>query len=816
MANIQTTMSLTDRVTGTLNRIYATMERVKNAGSGIDKAMKAQESAMKKAGDSGQYFVNKAGRVVDINGRFVSSATLAAAGLKKEELALRDLGNASNTASKKLGKLNSAKGMMKGALVSAAIALAGVVAKKAIDMSDEYANMHARLDMIRDSTQTTEELQKSIYTSAQRTGSAYTTMANGVAKMRMQAGDVFQNNGETIAFLETMNKSFVVGGASIEEQKSAMLQLTQAMASGKLQGDELRSLAETSPALIQAIANKLGVSRSEVKKLGADGKITADIVKTAMLEASDTIDKQFRNMPLTWGRAWQNFLNFVTKALEPISIKINQIVNSSAFQQFAQIVATVLQYVVQAAIFAMDMIGAVWNMLAPIAQFVADNWSVIQPIVIAVAIAIGTYIVAMNAASIVTNLFSIATNVAKAAMAGFNAVMAMNPIMLIVMAVIILIGLFYALVAWFNNLTGAAVSATGIIIGAIFYLGMTIWNILLIIVNVAIWVINMMLQGVFWYVNTAIAFWMFLYQAILTILIGILDFIDWFVTGAVNLWNEMSFQVQSAWYDIAQGGKSMAVAIAGFVDSMVNSVISAVEGMINSVLSGFNSMIGFLNGLGLNISAVGSVSLGRTNFAGDVAGAIDSMQKPVKKTFEGLHLADGLKQHKASLETPHLDTPQLGYLELGDRMGAFNKGYEIGQGIDKAVGGFFKGAGDANGAGNNFLGDQGKTPYELSPASSAPGQGDGGKGVGGHNPTGGKLDKVGKIEDEIKLDDEYIKLIKDVATMKWQQNFITLKPEIVTNIDSINNAGQYANVLDDLNATIVDALNNGADGLMAY
>lgn len=813
MANIQTTMSLTDRVTGTLNKIYATMERVKNAGSGIDKAMKAQESAMKKAGDSGQYFVNKAGRVIDINGRFISSSTLAAAGLKKEELALRDLGNASNHASNKLSKLGSLKGLLKTALASIAVVK---TAKQAINMSDEYADMHARLDMIRDGTQTTEQLQKSIYTSAQRTGSAYTTMANGVAKMRMQAGDVFQNNGETIAFLETMNKSFVVGGASIEEQKSAMLQLTQAMVSGKLQGDELRSLAETSPALIQAIANKLGVSRGEVKKLGADGKITADIVKTAMLEASDTIDKQFRNMPLTWGRAWQNFLNFVTKALEPISIKINQIVNSSAFQQFAQIVATVLQYVVQAVIFAMDMIGAVWSMLAPIAQFVADNWSVIQPIVIAVAIAIGTYIVAMNAASIVTNLFSIVTNVAKAAMAGFNAVMAMNPIMLIVMAVIILIGLFYALVTWFNNLTGAALSATGIIMGAIFALGMIIWNILIGIVNVAIGIINMILQGVFFLVNTSIAFWMFLYQAILTILIGILDFIDWFVTGAINLWNEMVFFCQTAWYDIAQGGRGMAVAIAGFVDSMVNSVIGAVEGMINSVLGGFNKMIGFLNGFGLNLSAVGTVSLGRTNFAGDIANAIDSMEKPVKKTFEGLHLADGLKQHKASLSTPHLDAPQLGYLEFGSVGEAFNNGYKFGQGIDNAVGGFFKGAGDANGAGNNFLGDQGTTPYELSPASSVPEQGDGGKGGGGHNPTGGKLDKVGKIEDEIKLDDEYIKLIKDVATMKWQQNFITLKPEIVTNIDSINNAGQYANVLDDLNATIVDALNNGADGLMAY
>ena len=814
MANLQTTMSLTDRVTGTLNKIYATMERVKNAGSGLDKAMKAQESAMKKAGDSGQYFVNKAGRVIDINGRFISSSTLAAAGLKKEELALRDLGNASNTASKKLGKLNSAKGMMKGALVGAAIALAGVVAKKAIDMSDEYANMHARLDMIRDSTQTTEQLQKSIYTSAQRTGSAYTTMANGVAKMRMQAGDVFQNNGETIAFLETMNKSFVVGGASIEEQKSAMLQLTQAMASGKLQGDELRSLAETSPALIQAIANKLGVSRGEVKKLGADGKITADIVKTAMLDASEAIDQQFRNMPMTWGRAWQNFLNFVTKALEPISIKINQIVNSSAFQQFAQIVATVLQYVVQAVIFAMDMIGAVLNMLAPIAQFVIDNWSVIQPIIIAVAIAIGTYVVAMNAASIVTNLFSIATNVARAAMAGFNAVMAMNPIMLILMAVIIIICLFYALVAWFNNLTGAAVSATGIIMGAIFALGMIIWNVILGIINIIIWVINMVLQLVFGVANGIMMIGMGIYSFILTIIIGILQFIDWFITGAINLWNELTYNCQMAWYDIAQGGRGMAVAIAGFVDSMVNSVIGAVEGMINSVLGGFNKMIGFLNGFGLNLSAVGTVSLGRTNFAGDIANAIDSMEKPVKKTFEGLHLADGLISHQANLKTPELEAPQLGYLEFGSVGGAFNNGYKFGQGIDKAVGGFFKGAGDANGAGNNFLGDQGTTPYELSPASSVPGQGDGGKG--GHNPTGGKLDKVGKIEDEIKLDDEYIKLIKDVATMKWQQNFITLKPEIVTNIDSINNAGQYANVLDDLNATIVDALNNGADGLMAY
>ena len=116
-------------------------------------------------------------------------------------------------------------------------------------------------------------------------------------------------------------------------------------------------------------------------------------------------------------------------------------------------------------------------------------------------------------------------------------------------------------------------------------------------------------------------------------------------------------------------------------------------------------------------------------------------------------------------------------------------------------------SGSPGDVGNSFLGDNGQTPYELSPANNA---GDNGKSA---NPKGGHLDRVGKIDDEVKLDSEFIKLVQDVATMRWQQNFITLKPEIVTNIDSINSDREYGNMLDDLNATIVDAINNGADGL---
>ena len=707
-----------------------------------------------------------------------------------------DLARASDVASQKMNKLNQAStgaNLIKGAITGATIAAAVATAKKAMSISDEYANMNARLNMINDGMQSTSELQKSIFTSAQRTGSAYTEMANGVAKMRMQAGDVFQNNGETIAFLETMNKSFVVGGASIEEQKSAMMQLTQAMASGKLQGDELRSLAETSPALIQAIATKLGVTRGEVKKLGADGKITADIVKTAMLEASEKIDEQFRNMPMTWGRAWQNFINYMTKAFEPLSIKINQIANSAEFQQFASMVASVIQIVINALIVLMNIIGAIWSKIAPLIKWIADNWSTIAPIVIAVAGAMFYYWLSVNAVSFAMKGLEIAMNLAKGAVSAFNAVLAMGPIGWVIMGIIILIGVIYAVVNAFNQWAGTSISATGIIIGSVFALGMTIWNILMWIFNIVILIINGILALVFGLVNMVIGFFFMLYQFIVMILAG-------------NLAFELVFQFQTAWYNIAQGGRNMAVAIGNFVSSMVNGVISLVEGMINGILSGINGMIGFLNGMGLNIGAVGTVTLGRVDFGNDIGNAIDSMEAPVKKTFEGLHLADGIVNHLESLsDAPSFQAPQIGSLGYGDVGGAFNTGYEIGKGVDKAVGDMFSGSpGDV---GNSFLGDNGQTPYELSPANNA---GDNGKSA---NPKGGHLDRVGKIDDEVKLDSEFIKLVQDVATMKWQQNFITLKPEIVTNIDSINSDREYGNMLDDLNATIVDAINNGADGL---
>ena len=511
-------------------------------------------------------------------------------------------------------------------------------------------------------------------------------------------------------------------------------------------------------------------------------------------------------MPMTWGRAWQNFINFATKAFEPLSIKINQIANSAEFQQFATMVASAIKIVINALIYLMDIIGAVWSKIAPVIKWIADNWSIIAPIVIAVAGAYMYYWVTANAVAIATNLatmafkgLSFALNIAKGAMAALNAVIAMGPIGWIIIGVMLLIGAIYALVAACNQFAGTAVSATGVIIGSVLYIVYQVQNAL-------IWLVNIILYAVTELINKIISFLFDLYKNILIVAVAILSVWDWVITTLVNLALELWYQFENAWYNIAQGGRNMAVAIGGFISNMVNGVITMVEGMINGILSGINGMIGFLNGLGLNIGAVGTVSLGRVDFASDIGNAIDSMKAPAKKAFDGLHLADGVVDKLASIgDKPRLTAPQLAYKDAG---GAFDTGYAIGKGIDKAVSGLFdfnlQSPGDV---GNSFLGDNGQTPYELSPANNA------GGAEKSPNPKGGHLDRVGKIDDEVKLDSEFIKLVQDVATMKWQQNFITLKPEIVTNIDSINSDREYGNMLDDLNATIVDAINNGADGL---
>lgn len=397
----------------------------------------------------------------------------------------------------------------------------------------------ARMNMINDGLQTTADLQDKIFASAQDSRTAYMETADVVAKLAQRAPDIWASNDETIAFANTLNKAFVVAGASQQEISSASLQLTQALGSGVLRGEELNAVFEAAPNIIMTIADYLGVGIGEIRGMAAEGKITADIVKNAMLSATDKINAQFNSMPMTWGQVWSNICNRALYATQPLLSAIN---------------------------------------------WMAQNWAVLEPIVAGVALALGGYIVVLgvyNAVQAVTNGLqavsaaraamkagadtagATATFLATAAQHGFNAALLACPLTWILIAIIAVIAIIYALVAAFNKASGASVSATGIIVGAFAVGAAAIGNIFIGAINmIIVWCVELY--------NLIAAFANFFANvfndpvgAIITLFVGLFDFIVGIVQSAAKLIDTVL-------------GTDMSGAIAGFremVDTKVQDIV---------------------------------------------------------------------------------------------------------------------------------------------------------------------------------------------------------------------------------------------------
>lgn len=259
-------------------------------------------------------------------------------------------------------------------------ALGGFMAvKKAIDLTDEYSNTVARLSLINDGLQTQKELQDQIYLSAQRSRGEYITTAQTVAKLGMMAGDAFGSTDEIVKFTELINKSFKVGGASKTEQSAGMYQLAQAMASGRLQGDEFRSISENAPMIGKALQQYLGVGAAELKEMSSQGLITADVIKGAMFGMGEEINTMFEKMPMTFADAGTQIKNHAIKAFEVVMEKLNEINNSDFMRTLVNVVTTGID------ILAVGFLG-----LANIVQFmtniIVQNWDLISAILIAAAL----------------------------------------------------------------------------------------------------------------------------------------------------------------------------------------------------------------------------------------------------------------------------------------------------------------------------------------------------------------------------------------------------------------------------------------------
>lgn len=381
-----------------------------------------------------------------------------------------------------------------------------------LGLSDQMISTTARLDMMNDGLQTTQELQDMIFLSAERSRGAYQATADAVSKLGLMAGNAFSSSKEIIAFMEQVNKQFVIAGTEASGIDAAMLQLTQAMGSGVLRGEEYNSILDQAPNIIQNIsryieengdvlaavagamdmeaADLAGNVQGHLKDIAGEGIISAEMVKAAMFYAAEETNAKFESMPMTFGQIWTSFENHALMAFQPVLERLNEIANSEGFQTFVNNAITGLSIV---AGIALDIFGY----LGAAAGVVADNWSWLSPIIYGVAAALAFYcgvmlvyntIAGISAAVTAAKAFagkihaaalameSGATFMATAAQYGFNAALLACPVTWIIIAIIALIAIIYAVVAAVNHFAGTSVSATGIIAGLFATLGAHIIN----------------------------------------------------------------------------------------------------------------------------------------------------------------------------------------------------------------------------------------------------------------------------------------------------------------------------------------------------
>lgn len=368
---------------------------------------------------------------------------------------------------------------------------------KALNISDELVQTTSRLNMMNDGVQTTAELVNMVYAAAQDARGSFSQMADVVARFGNNAKDAFSSSEEVVAFADLIQKQMTIAGASTQEAANAELQLSQALGSGVLRGDELNSIFEQAPNLIQNIADYLDVPIGKIREMAADGELSADVVKAAIFSAADDINSKFNEMPMTWGQIWQSMQNTALIAFQPVLQRLNDLANSEAFQTF-------IQGAIEAMATLANILLNVFDLAVSIGTFIGDNWSIIAPIVYGIVAALTAYIAISAIVAAINGVMAIAEGVKAAAQMmatgttfaetaaqqGLNAALMACPLTWIIMLILALIVVIFAVCNAIAKMTGIANSGFGVITGGVnvviqFFknLGLTVANIALGIGN---------------------------------------------------------------------------------------------------------------------------------------------------------------------------------------------------------------------------------------------------------------------------------------------------------------------------------------------
>lgn len=375
---------------------------------------------------------------------------------------------------------------------------------KALNISDELVQTTSRLNMMNDGVQTTAELVNMVYAAAQDARGSFSQMADVVARFGNNAKDAFSSSEEVVAFADLIQKQMTIAGASTQEAANAELQLSQALGSGVLRGDELNSIFEQAPNLIQNIADYLDVPIGKIREMAADGELSADVVKAAIFSAADDINSKFNEMPMTWGQMWQSMQNTALIAFQPVLQRLNDLANSEAFQTF-------IQGAIEAMATLANIILNIFELVGTVGGFIADNWSVISPIIYGVIAALAVYAAYLGivkgieiASAAATAIHSVAmsakigvmaaltgqTMAATAAQMGYNGALYACPVVWIIVLIIALIAVIMAVCSAIAKMTGVANSGFGVIMGCIFTVGALFKNLGLTVANIALGIGN--------------------------------------------------------------------------------------------------------------------------------------------------------------------------------------------------------------------------------------------------------------------------------------------------------------------------------------
>lgn len=625
---------------------------------------------------------------------------------------------------------------------------------------DGLMGISSRLNLI---TEDQLSLQEKIYAAAQRSRGEYTAMASTVAKLNLLAANAFAPFGgedATVKFAETLNKAFVISGAGTTERQSAMYQMAQALSSGRLQGDEYRSIIENAPLVAKSIEKYMREVKGlegTMKDWASEGLLTSDVIIAAVQNASTEIDEQFAGMPKKFGDHMTELKNKALWALAPITArfetlmqsqkfnammekasqtivaginwldkmfdKLEAIGNNPGFQQFAQtagralaLVATVLGWIFGLALDIFNLVMAAWPVLEPVLFGVAAALLLIKAPLLAQAglwlwntILVPAYTAVLGFLQHGYMVLTNSTYRASAAQLMYNSVMLASPVTWIIMALIALIAVIFAVVNAVNAATGSTTSAFGIIVGALAVAAAAIWNTVLMLIEFVLAGIN-----------------------------GVWNYVGMFVNFFANVFKDPI--------------GSVIHLFGGFADTVL--------GLIESVAKGIDNLIG-------------------TNLAQGVSKWRSGLEGNINKWAS--EYGNGSYQEVMSSSNLTVESLGLGRWEYGD---AWDSGYNWGAKAEADISASLDSLG---------LNDLTKTAEDLAT---------------GQQLGNGTLENIlgsDGVKGEVSITDEDIKLLKDVAQAEWVNKYTTLRPEMTVTFGDVHETADANQLLEVMETMIENA-----------